>query len=323
MTTKLTPYLFIFIGLTILFTLISSPLPVQAGDPGKAAAIDRTHRIVVSDGTELHVTVRGQGLPCLYIHGGPGVGSYWMEELYGDVLEKYFTMIYLDQRGSGRSGSAAGGDYSPERMALDIEEVKAQLGIGDWYTLSHSFGGLLQVKHAELYPDELLGMIMIAATLNLNESIRSTIHHALNFLEIPADQRSPYLDEEAYPLDRLMPLFGQMREKGIFWKIHYADPLNYQRMDSVMGQLENPNYEFSGSALGMSSYYENFKPLTEKLNHPVLFFYGTRDYAVGVDHYKGVLFPGLALHAWEGGHVPFMEGKKELEEAIAGWLGTL
>lgn len=82
------------------------------------------YTVAASDGTELHLTVRGKGIPCLYIHGGPGVGSYWMEQLYGDVLERHFQMIYLDQRGSGRSGSAASGDYSIERMALDFEEVR-------------------------------------------------------------------------------------------------------------------------------------------------------------------------------------------------------
>ncbi len=114
-------------------------------------------RITTSDGTELFVNVRGKGIPCLYIHGGPGVGSYWMEELYGDVLEQHFTMIYLDQRGSGRSASAATGDYSTERMAMDFEEVRQHLGIDSWITFSHSFGGIMQMKHAELYPETVRG----------------------------------------------------------------------------------------------------------------------------------------------------------------------
>ena len=78
----------------------------------------------------------------MYIYGGPGVGSYWIE-LYGDVLNLHFKVIYINQRGSGRSGSAAKEDYSTERMALDFEKVRQHLGIESWITFNHSFGGIM------------------------------------------------------------------------------------------------------------------------------------------------------------------------------------
>lgn len=65
-----------------------------------------------------------------------------MEKLYGENLENYFTMIYLDQRGSGRSGSAANSDYSLNRMARDFEEVRQPLKIDSlitfvWYSANN------------------------------------------------------------------------------------------------------------------------------------------------------------------------------------------
>ena len=279
-----------------------------------------TLRITTSDSTELFVTVRGQGIPCLYIHGGPGVGSYWMEQLYGEVLENYFTMIYLDQRGSGRSGSASGGDYSIDRLSRDFEEVRQRLNIDAWITFSHSFGGILQINHATKYRETLLGMLMVAPTLSLNESIRDMIDEALVMLEIPEAERAPYLDENKYPLDRLMPLFGIAREREVFWKFHYADPSNYVRMDSVMGQVNNPNFEFSKRSFAMPEYYLNYKPLAEGMRVPVLYYYGKKDYAVGTNHHEDVHFPNMTRIGWDGGHVPFMEGKEELERAIASWL---
>lgn len=100
--------------------------------------------IITSDSVQLYVTIKGSGTPCLYIHGGPGSGSYWLEKLFGDYLEQHFQMIYLDQRGVCRSSSPKDKNYSSDRMVQDFEEVRKALGISQWFTLGHSFGGILQ-----------------------------------------------------------------------------------------------------------------------------------------------------------------------------------
>ncbi len=95
-----------------------------------------------SDGVDLYVEVRGKGTPCLYVHGGPASGSYWARKFAGDVLEKHFRMIYLDQRGACRSSSPQNGDFSMNRLVEDFEEVRKALSIDRWLTMGHSFGGL-------------------------------------------------------------------------------------------------------------------------------------------------------------------------------------
>lgn len=59
--------------------------------------------ITTSDGVQLFVNIKGSGKPVLYIHGGPGSGSYWFEKFFGEFLEQHYTVIYLDQGGVGRS----------------------------------------------------------------------------------------------------------------------------------------------------------------------------------------------------------------------------
>ncbi|HEY1007460.1 MAG TPA: alpha/beta hydrolase, partial [Sphingobacteriaceae bacterium] len=97
-------------------------------------------KVRTSDGVDLFLEVKGQGLPCLYVHGGPGSGAYWLEEFSGPMLEEKFRMIYLDQRGVSRSGSPANKDFSLERMLKDFEEVRQALGIKKWIVMGHSFG---------------------------------------------------------------------------------------------------------------------------------------------------------------------------------------
>lgn len=97
--------------------------------------------ILTSDGVDLYVTVKGAGTPCLYIHGGPGCGSHWLEKFSGAMLEKKYRMIYLDQRGAGRSTSPKDGNYSMDRMVRDFEEVRTVWGVEWWIMVGHSFRG--------------------------------------------------------------------------------------------------------------------------------------------------------------------------------------
>lgn len=126
--------------------------------------------IKTSDGVNLYINVKGTGVPCLYIHGGPGSGSYWMELFLGDFLEQHFQMVYLDQRGTGRSSSPENNDYSMDRMIKDFEEVRGSLGIYRWLTLGHSFGGLLQMGYVSARPNSIAGMMFINCTLSMEDS---------------------------------------------------------------------------------------------------------------------------------------------------------
>ena len=111
--------------------------------------------IKTSDNVDLYVTVKGKGTPCLYVHGGPGSGSYWLEKFAGDSAEQHFQIIYMDQRGVGRSTSPVDQNYSMDRMVQDFEEVRIALGIKQWITLGHSFGGILQMGYVTDKPNSI------------------------------------------------------------------------------------------------------------------------------------------------------------------------
>ncbi len=94
--------LMLALGLAIAGTQANAERPRLAG-----------RYVTTSDGAKLHVTVKGTGTPCLYIHGGPGSGSYWLEEFSGPMLERSFRMVYL---GSGERRAGLGADQ-PLRWA--------------------------------------------------------------------------------------------------------------------------------------------------------------------------------------------------------------
>ena len=270
--------------------------------------------ITTSDGVSLYVRVKGQGTPLLFVHGGPGSASLWFEQFVGEFMEKYFTMIYLDQRGVGRSGSPKNGDFSMNRMIADFEEVRIALGFENWLTLGHSFGGLLQMGYAERFPAAQKGMLMINCTLNITQTCcESWLPKAAEFLGedfIPCD-------EDSTPVMERMAYYGnKLREKNVFWKMAYKDEKHEEVVNNTALAIPNFNYDFSNVAMSNPEFWKNFKPLTSEIQTPVLFFYGSQDWMIGPDHHKDLKFPNMMLFKSDVGHMPFLEAKEDLSKAI-------
>ncbi len=281
-------------------------------------SVSKERHITTSDSVVLYVNVKGHGEPCLFIHGGPGSGSYWLEKFSGAFLEQHFQMIYLDQRGVCRSTSPKNSDYSMDRMVMDFEEVRAALGIKRWITLGHSFGGVLQMGYAERCPQAIEGMIMLNCGLNLTERDNTWILKACEILGV--SDTKEYVDDTVPIGQRLNRVFKELREKDLFWRLGYASKINKLRMDSTFAEIPNWNKDFERKAELGQEYMANYKTLTQEMTMPVLFFCGKTDWMVGPDHYKGVNFPNMILWPSDVGHVPFLENKADLEKAIESYI---
>lgn len=250
------------------------------------AAPDHALVFTTSDGVRLHVTVRGEGPPCLVVHGGPGANSYLIEHFLGEALERSFTMVYLDQRGSGRSTSPADGDYSMDRMVADFEELRLALGFDRWLTLGHSFGGVLQMGYVER-AQELLGLP-----------------------GPPTGTLAEQLDE----------LAGQLVERGIMWEVGFGSPETFELFGQLYAGMAKPNREFESVALTMPEYLADHRPATARVATPVLIYAGKRDWMVGPDHHQRIAFPNAMIRARETGHFPFAEPGNDVVKIISEFL---
>lgn len=224
-------------------------------------------------------------------------------------------MIYLDQRGCCRSTSPKDRNYTMARMVEDFEEVRKDLGIDKWIIMGHSFGGLLQMGYAQLHPDVITGMIMMNCTLNWEESFdEGFCPKACSLLGI-IDNR-PYTNDSVFFLDRFSALIKQLNKKNLMWKMGYASHDNYKTMSVTFSEIKNWNWDSEENIVYTSDYWEDFKKYTTDLRMPVLFFYGKTDWNIGSEHYKGVSFPNMMLWGSDVGHVPFLENKPDLLNAI-------
>ena len=127
------------------------------------------HRFGV-DGVNLWYRVAGQagGKPVVFLHGGPGEGSQTFAHFAGPALERTLRMVYLDQRGSGRSDRPQDPKaYSIAQLVDDIEALRTHLGVARIALIGHSFGTILGLEYAAKYPQHVSRLVLASAVSDL------------------------------------------------------------------------------------------------------------------------------------------------------------
>jgi pimeloyl-ACP methyl ester carboxylesterase len=104
-------------------------------------------RVELSDGGALNVVEVGDGFPLILLHGGPGL-DHSMFRPYLDPLGDEFQLLYVDERGQGRSERVDPETLSLEVFARDVDLLAEALELDEFALLGHSFGAIVATKHA-------------------------------------------------------------------------------------------------------------------------------------------------------------------------------
>jgi proline iminopeptidase len=134
-------------------------------------------RLVQVADTKLYVEERGEpsAFPLLVFHGGPGLDHTMFADYLDPLTEGgRYRLVLVDERASGRSDRSAPPEtWTLERMAEDVSDLAASMGLSDGYaTLGHSYGAFITLQQAVDHPGEPSGTIVsagIAAARWLNE----------------------------------------------------------------------------------------------------------------------------------------------------------
>lgn len=111
-----------------------------------------------------------QGIPVVFLHGGPGSGCREQHRCYFDSA--IYHIILFDQRGCGRSKPQ--GELTENNtltLVEDINAIRKHLGIGQWLVFGGSWGATLGLAYAEQYPEQVLGMILRGVFLGRAQDI--------------------------------------------------------------------------------------------------------------------------------------------------------
>ncbi|MFF9564127.1 prolyl aminopeptidase [Leifsonia sp. NPDC014704] len=128
-------------------------------------------RVENPDGDSIYWETSGNpdGVPVLWLHGGPGSGLG-----PGNYRKRYdperFRLVGIDQRGCGRSTPSVVDalDRLPanttDGLIADIELVRAELGIDRWVVTGGSWGSTLSLAYALAHPERVIGIVLAAVT---------------------------------------------------------------------------------------------------------------------------------------------------------------
>ena len=120
-----------------------------------------THRLAVDSVHQIYVEECGSpdGVPVLFIHGGPGGGSQERDRRFFDP-EKY-RIILFDQRGCGRSKPHAELDgNTTQNLVDDIELIRKKLDVDRWVLFGGSWGSTLSLVYAQVHPKNVLALVL-------------------------------------------------------------------------------------------------------------------------------------------------------------------
>lgn len=117
--------------------------------------------IQVDDLHQIYLEQSGnpEGIPVLFLHGGPGAG---LNPIYRRLFDpEVYRIIGFDQRGCGRSRPYAETKQNNTQALLqDIEQIRCHLGIEKWLVTGGSWGSTLALLYAIEHPARVDGLIL-------------------------------------------------------------------------------------------------------------------------------------------------------------------
>ena len=119
------------------------------------------HELAVQEPHVIYVDESGStdGLPVVFVHGGPGAGCDGASRRYFDP--NLYRIVTFDQRGCGRSTPYASlDDNTTQDLVADMERIREHLGIDKWVLFGGSWGSTLSLAYAQAHPERVLGLIL-------------------------------------------------------------------------------------------------------------------------------------------------------------------
>lgn len=266
--------------------------------------------------------VTSKKAPVLFLHGGPGYNSYSFEKLSGYRLEDKECMIYLDQRGCGRSERPKDNSYSVSILVDDIEALRRHIGVDELVLMGHSFGGLLALEYSARYPEHVSSLILPGGLSDTPGSVKIwfrqlRVWHPEVVAKHDSLRTAPFYR-------RTMTILQDINGQDFFNRMQFRDQRFRMRQDSVdsLSGLKNTG-ELTGALFsqGLSDY--QFRQW-ERIKCPALIIAGSYDYAIGIEtmhamrrNLKNATFSEYTNSA----HFPYLEESDKFEREVEDFLG--
>lgn len=286
------------------------------------------------DGAALWYKVAGPAAaPTIFVlHGGPGYNTFAFEEVMGRRLERSFRMVYLDQRGCGRSDVLpAGAAIGMQATVDDLEALRRELGVPRISLLAHSFGGAVAAAFAARYPTSLDRVVLVETSPWLGDALE----HQLAYTAAHASEIFPPEDADRVrsaargtgtPFERVVATYGERgaRRKAIQQAVLFGSDAVRESVESsdVRSGLAGCTRPEAVLALAREGHLARTRADgAERLPVPALLVAGRASQAIGPPNIEAAATAWGAELRWvPGGHFPWVEDPDGFTEIVTGFV---
>ena len=139
-----------------------------------------TAMLPVGDGHEVYVESvgRADGIPAVYLHGGPGSGCQPDHRRLFDP--ERFHAVLFDQRGAGRSRPKGGREANTlAHLIADMEMIREKFSFPRWMVVGGSWGATLALAYAQAHPNRVSGIVLRATFLGMRSELEGAFVETL------------------------------------------------------------------------------------------------------------------------------------------------
>ncbi|WP_293910194.1 alpha/beta hydrolase [Deinococcus sp.] len=269
-----------------------------------------------------------------YLHGGPGYNALTFRDLVGERLSAY-RVVYLDQRGGGRSGplddTDQGGDtLDLDTLCADIEAVREFLGIGRIVPLGHGFGALLALDYARRFPGHTDRVVVINPWVQFPDLALTLLREASQRQNVKLDDpralveaRTPAGQHPAVGAARIEAAFALINARDLLNALHFRDAPSRMRLEfaDVEGQLMG-GAEVQQALVNQGLWEFEYPPFLSEIRKQVYVLAGLDDrtsYPEQVHWLEDLA--GAEVTLLNAGHYPWLDDEdafvEGLEESLA------
>lgn len=285
---------------------------------GSSLGIGAHDRII--NGVRLWYRVAGRpsGTPVVFLHGGPGQGSQTFARFAGPALERSNRMVYLDQRGSGRSEKHWKKEYSLALLVDDLEQLRRQWGVEQMDLVGHSFGTLQGLEYAARYPQHVSHLVLAGAVVDFPA--------ILDLACVRLEKVDPKTYAEAIaklPKDSKRRCHIFAAGKKFIDGNMYPDPATMKLVDETDATDGMYNTGEIFGALADQGLLEYRFDKADRLTMPLLAISGGSDFQAAVQPVRSLVdhVPGARLLEYKGrGHFMFVEDPERFARDVTKFL---
>lgn len=286
------------IFVTLIIAILVSCTVTRSVPKGKNAIYLEKELILGSYKQSVIIRGKDKNNPILlHLHGGPGYPLFPYLDNFSEI-EKHFTVVYWEQRGTGKSFRKS---LNPNSMHTDsllrdlnqlIDWTRNTIDTNAVYLWGHSWGSNLGMLYISKYPEKIKAYIGTGQSVNLKENEKQCLNFVFENAKASNNKKAlkelVQIDTSEYNLESALTVRKWVYTFGGIVHSNYKEK-KYINTDILKKVFQTPEYSFgnkwrlifnskySGKQLWDDMMTINLFKQVKKVDCPVYFFEGKYD----------------------------------------------